>query len=361
MNRIRAAIIGTGAVAHLHAEAIATHRRAELIAVADPDSQRRSDFAEMWGVGNHYATIDELLAEHAIDVVHLCTPPSVHLAQTLTSYAAGAHVICEKPPALSLAELTQIQDAARGHDKYYAIVYQQRTGAAAAHVKALFDSGQLGRPLHGQALTLWYRGTDYYDVDWRGTWAGEGGGTTLGHGAHQLDLLAYLLGDWQEVSGHTWRLDRDVEFEDLSTATIRFDCGLIATATSTVLAPRQTSQVRIDTEHATVEVEHLYGHGRQDWRITPAPHIDDDVARSWQIPATATEPSGHIPVVHATYDALLAGEPLPELVAHPHRGLELITAIYASATYGRAITRAELLQDQRFTTALRAGVRDLRL
>lgn len=80
-------------------------------------------------------------------------------------------------------------------------------------------TGALGRSLLAQCQTLWLRQDDYYAADWRGTWGRAGGGTTLGHGIHQIDLLAHLMGDWAEVDAHLWRLARDIEMEDVSTGT----------------------------------------------------------------------------------------------------------------------------------------------
>ena len=357
---IRAAIVGTGAVAHLHAQAIALDPLAELVACANRNAGRRDAFAATYEVPGSYATLEELLAHETIDVVHLCTPPDLHREQTLQAVAAGVHVVCEKPPALSLAELDDMQRACDDAGLAFGIIFQQRTGTAAAHVRDLLQTGRLGRPLLAQCETLWYRGDDYYAVDWRGSWASEGGGTTLGHGIHQMDLLAHLLGDWQEISAQTWRLARDTAMEDASTATILFANGVVATATSSTLCPRETSHVRIDCERATIEVEHLYGHSVASWRVTPAPTVSPDEAASWAFPEE-DEPSGHIPLVRETYRALREGTALPDVATFARRPLEIVTAIYASADAGgRRITATELRETGVLSTGLESAVRDPR-
>lgn len=353
---LRAAIVGTGAVAHLHARAIAEDPRADLVAIANRNAQRRDAFADAWSVPDHAA----LLAAERPDLVVLCTPPDLHLRQAVDAFAAGADVLCEKPPALSLAELDAIQSAADAAGRRFAVVFQQRTGTAATHVRELLASGALGRPLVAVCHTLWSRGRDYYAVDWRGTWAGEGGGTTLGHGIHQLDLLAYLLGDWAEVDARLWRVDRDIEMEDVSTAVVRFASGAVATAVSSVLSPRQVSAIRIDAERATIELEHLYGHRGADWRITPANGVPAEVAAGWAFPAV-DEPSGHGAVVRVVVDAMVGGDPLPAVVTGARRPLELVSAVYASATRGVPVTPAALAADDRFQRALVAEVADTRL
>lgn len=349
-RRLRVGLLGTGGVASLHAEALAEIDGVDLVAVADTSLDRAVEFAAGHGVGRAVGSLDDLLRGDAsglpLDVVHLCTPPGGHAEQTAQVVAAGAHVVVEKPPALSLDQLDAMLAAARAADRELAIVFQQRTGTAAAHVKRLLDSGELGRVLLATCHTLWYRDADYYAVPWRGRWSTEGGGTTLSHGIHQIDLLAWLLGDWQSVDAHAWRLDRDVETEDVSMAVARFASGAVASIVTSVLSPRETSSLRIDTENATIELEHLYGHGHAHWRVTPARHVSAEVAARWAIPASSAEPaevpSGHAALLTQVYTALAAGEPLPEVVAAPTRALELVTAVYASAATGTTVTKEAL-------------------
>jgi predicted dehydrogenase len=357
---LRCAIVGTGAIANAHATAIAAYPRAQLVAVTDLSRDAASAFAERYGAPAVYDDLDELLAGEKPDVVHVCTPPSAHPAQALAAFAAGAHVVVEKPPAPSLDELDEMMDAAAAADRRLAVVFQQRTGTAAAHVKRLLDSGALGRPLLAQCQTLWFRDAAYFAVPWRGKWETEGGGTTLGHGIHQLDLLAFLLGDWTRVEARLWRLDRDTATEDVSTATVVFAGGVVAQVVSSTVSPRETSSIRIDTEKATITVDHLYGHGHENWSITPAPHVDADEAATWTLPGTE-ERSGHIPLLRDVFDALLEGRPLPPTADAPARTFGLVAAIYASAAAdGAVVTPADLAEHPTHRRGFRSPVIDLR-
>lgn len=356
---LRCAIVGTGAVAHFHARAVEAHPHAELVAVTNQTRSKADDFAAQWGGPAVFDTLDELLdAEHP-DVVLICTPPGVHREQTLASFAAGAHVVVEKPPAPSLDELDDMRAAAAAADRELAVVFQQRTGTAAAHAKRLLASGALGHPLIAVCQTLWYRDTDYFAVPWRGKWETEGGGTTLGHGIHQLDLLAFLLGDWTSVQGRLWRLDRETQTEDASTATVTFAGGVVAQVVTSAVSPRQTSAIRIDTQKATITVEHLYGHGHENWSITPAPGFEDEAA-AWALP-DAEERSDHAPLLRDVFDALLSGSPLPPTADAPARSFEIVAAIYASAAAdGALITPASLAEHPTHRAGFASPVADLR-
>jgi predicted dehydrogenase len=357
---LRVALVGTGSVANLHARGVAAHPRAELVAVTDLTRANADAFAERYGIPAVYDDLDGMLAAERPDVVLICTPPAVHREQTLAAFAAGAHVVVEKPPAPSLDELDAMRAAATAAGRQLAVVFQQRTGTAAAHVKRLLEAGAFGRPLLAQCQTLWFRDADYFAVPWRGKWQTEGGGTTLGHGIHQLDLLAYLLGDWTRVEGRLWRLARETETEDVSTATVVFDSGVVAQVVSSTLSPRETSSIRIDTEKATITVDHLYGHGHENWRITPAPQVDEAEQAGWALP-DAEERSDHAPLLRDVFDALLAGSPLPPTADAPARSLELVAAIYASAAAdGRPVTPAELAAHPTHRRGFTSPVTDLR-
>lgn len=357
---LRCAIVGTGAIAQAHARAVAAHPRAALFAASDLDRSSAERFAAQWDVPAVYDTLEELLATEHPDVVLVCTPPVAHAAQAIAALESGAHVVVEKPPAPSLAELDAMLAAARSADRRLAVVFQQRTGTAAAHVRSLLSAGALGRPLVATCETLWYRGEDYFAVPWRGKWETEGGGTTLGHGIHQLDLLAFLLGEWTGVQGRLWRLDRETQTEDVSTATITFAGGTVAHVVSSAVSPRETSSIRIDTQKATITVDHLYGHGHENWRITPAPHVDEVEAATWALPEEE-ERSDHAPLLRDVFDALLSGAPLPPTADEPARSFEIVAAIYASAAAdGAVITPAALAAHPTHRRGFASPVTDLR-
>jgi len=359
-DTLRVAIVGTGSVARLHAEAVEAYPRATLVAVTDLSVAAATAFAAKHGAPAVYENLDALLAAEHPDVALICTPPASHREQTLAAFAAGAHVIVEKPPAPSLDELDAMRDAAAAAHRQLAVVFQQRTGTAAAHVRRLLHDGALGRPLLAQCQTLWFRDAEYFAVPWRGSWSTEGGGTTLGHGIHQLDLLGHLLGSWSRVEARLWRLDRETETEDASTATVVFDSGVVAQVVSSTVSPRQTSSIRIDTQKATITVDHLYGHGHENWAITPAPHVSEAEAATWALPEVE-ERSDHGPLLRNVFDALLAGAPLPSTADEPARSIELVAAMYASAAAdGAVVTPADLAAHPSHRRSFESPVIDLR-
>ena len=111
----------------------------------------------------------------------------------------GVPVLCEKPPALSLAEFDEIAAVSTASGAPFATVFQHRFGSGGLALRRLADGQAFGPALTAVCHTLWYRPDDYFAVPWRGRWDVEGGGPTMGHGIHQMDLMLAVLGPWREV------------------------------------------------------------------------------------------------------------------------------------------------------------------
>lgn len=343
----RCAIVGTGAIATAHAQAIAgSGGRARLVAAVDVDLPRAEVFAATWQAPRAFSSLEELLREEELDLVHLCTPPLLHTPQTLACLEAGVSVLVEKPPALSLAELDALAEAESRSGARMATVFQHRFGAGAHRLRRMLAAGELGRPLVATCLTQWYRDDAYFAVPWRGSWESEGGGPTMGHGIHQFDLLFSVLGPWREVSGLAVRQARDTETEDVSMAMVTFENGAVASVVNSLLSPRETSVLRLDFEHATVELEHLYGYTDADWTVTPAPG-HEDVAKRWSA-SRGGDSSGHSAQLTAVLDALDRGEAPPVTLADARVTMEFVAALYASAFTGERVTRGQIGPDSPF-------------
>lgn len=343
---LRSAVVGTGVVAGFHAASLERLGRSRIVAAADVDPGRLAAFGERWSVPRLYPDLDALLAAESPDLVHVCTPPGLHASQAIAALRGGASVLCEKPPVRSLAELDEVAAAASG-GAHFATVFQHRFGSGAMTLRGLVGDPRLGRPTAAVCHTLWFRPDAYFAVPWRGRFDVEGGGPTMGHGIHQFDLLLSIMGDWDSVVAVAARQVKPTETEDLSAAIVTFANGVVATVVNSVVSPREASYLRFDFEHATVELDHVYGYGDDDWTVTAAPGHEDAVARAWAAGATGVR-SGHDAQLAAVLDAVAAGTPPPVTLPDARRTVELVAAIYASAFTGRRIARGELGPDSPF-------------
>ena len=219
-------------------------------------------------------------------------------------------------------------------------MFQHRFGTGARRLRRMLDHEELGRPLLAICNTTWFRDQAYFDVPWRGNWASEGGGPTMGHGIHQMDLISAVLGEWSEISAVVRRQARDIDTEDLSLAHLSFENGAVASIVNSVLSPREESYLRFDFERATVELTHLYGYGEDSWRITPAPG-HEEVAALWA-DGDDEVPSGHRAQLVYVFAALRKATPPPVAPDDARRTMQIVAGVYASAFSGRPITPAQL-------------------
>jgi predicted dehydrogenase len=338
------AVVGTGGIAGFHAESVASLAgRARIVAAVDTDPDRLASFCAKWSVPRGYSDLASLLEQERPDLVDLATPPALHAPQARACLARGLTVWCEKPPALSLAELDGIAAAERDGGGRFATVFQQRFGSGAVTLRGLSAAAdpRFGEPMTAVCHTLWYRPDDYFAVPWRGSFDAEGGGPTMGHGIHQIDLLLSVLGDWRQVVAVAARRARPTATEDLSAALVTMESGAVVTVVNSLLSPRETTYLRFDFAHATVELEHLYGYGDEHWRITAAPGHEADVKAAWA-DGPKGQRSGHGAQLAAILDALAAGVPPPVTLADTRPTMELIAAIYASAFTGAPVSRGEI-------------------
>lgn len=354
---VRVAIVGTGAIArqaHLPAYR-ALGDEVEVVAAFDIDEASCRAFCADGSVPYAYTDLGKMLDEQHPDLVSICTPPAVHREQTVAALRSGAWVWCEKPPSRSLAEYAAMEAAEGGAGgPYAAIVFQHRFGSGADHIRSLIASESMGRPLVAHCQTTWYRGADYYQAPWRGRWDTEGGGPAMGHGIHQMDLLLDLLGPWSQVRAMTGRLVHDVETEDVSTALVRFESGVLATVVNSVLSPHQLSRIRIDCERATVELTHLYQHTNDDWRITPAPGVALDELAGWR-GMGENVPSSHLAQLRPLVADLRAGRRPRASGADGRTSLELVAALYKSAFTDTTVEAGDIAPGDPFFAAMNGG------
>jgi predicted dehydrogenase len=329
--------------------------RVEVVALADLDASLVAATADEWGVPGRYTDLDALLRAESPDLVVVCTPPVAHKDTVIAGLDAGAWVWCEKPPALSLAEYDEVcahEGGERGPFASY--VFQHRFGSGAERLRRHLAEGTLGRPLVGVCNTLWFRDPGYFEAPWRGRWDTEGGGPSMGHGIHQMDLMLSLLGDWSEVTAVMSTTARSTETEDVSMAIVRLESGATVSVANSLLSPRETSYLRFDFEHATVELEHLYGYDNAHWRWTPAPHVGDtDAVASW--PPAKDEPSSHRAQLASLLDAMERGERPRASGPDGRRALELVAGMYRSALTGTTARRRDLTPDDGFYHSMHGG------
>lgn len=330
-------IIGAGRSARTHAKGFGMFpQQCRLVAFADVREQKAHELRDEFGAPDAYADYRRMLAREDIDLVSVCTPPAEHCQPVVDALQAGKCVLCEKPLAGSLQECDRMIAAARASGRALAVVMQNRYGQDFRRVKALVDSGRMGRLLHARAECLWWRGAAYYDVDWRGKWAGACGGATLNQAIHYLDLLAWIVGSPRSVIADLATTLHRVEVEDLSVAVVRFENGVVAECTASTASHCDRGQFGVYGEKAGIEVPgSVVAHGPSASGFDP---VDDVRLKELEeflrerVPVSRYQ--GHAAVIEEILGAVRDRRPLSVPGDEGRRSVELATGIYAAARTG---------------------------
>ncbi len=195
MDKIRVAVIGTGFVGRVHVENVRRQTDAELVAIADQNAALARQFGQALGIERAVGDYHELLDDPSIDAVHVCTPNHTHLPIARDAIAAGKHVICEKPLALSVAEAQSLLEQARARGVVHATSYNLRFYPHVAQMRRMIACGDIGDVLavQGSYVQDWL----FYDTDYNWRIEPEVGGASRAMadiGSHWCDLVEHVTG-----------------------------------------------------------------------------------------------------------------------------------------------------------------------
>ena len=272
---IRAAVIGVGFVGAQHVEALRRLGDVEVAVVVASTEAGAEQAAAQLHVPNGTADWRSVVDDPAIDVVHVCTPNSLHAEMAAAALEAGKHVVCEKPLARDSAEAGSLVALAESVDRLAVLCHNYRFFPMAAELRSLVLEGALGDPhlLRGSYLQDWLLlETDY---NWRvEPEAGGPSRTVADIGTHWVDLAETISGRHLEAvmadlaTIHRLRLAadaktfqaaeggggeagwREVRTEDQATMLLRFNGGLRGTLTLSQVAAGHANALEISVDAA---------------------------------------------------------------------------------------------------------------
>jgi len=196
MERLHAAVAGLGFVGRCHLEAL---RRLglDVVGVLGSTLTRSQEVARELGVARAYSDFNELVLDPTVDVVHICTPNSLHFPMVSTAMRGGKHVVCEKPLAVNTDESAALVQLGKKTGRVAAVCFNQRYYPLCQEARARVKSGAVGEVwmAHGSYLQDWL----LLPTDWSWRLNPEVGGTprtVTDIGSHWLDMIEWVTGLW---------------------------------------------------------------------------------------------------------------------------------------------------------------------
>ena len=240
MKEIRIGIIGTGIIAHQHAEKYNSIPGVKIVAACDILEKKLNSFCDKHGIQHRYVDYRELLKRDDLDAIDVCLHNNLHMPMTVKVLDAGFHCYCEKPMAGTYADAAMMAQRAEETGKklniQLATLYTQQIHCA----KQIIDDGHLGKVYHGRSYGYRRRGRPF--VDGYGEkefvsayWAA--GGALYDMGVYHISSMLYLMDvpKLKSVSGQIYqeldmneqrRKESGFNVEELGCGFVKFDGGV---------------------------------------------------------------------------------------------------------------------------------------
>ncbi|MFM9276531.1 Gfo/Idh/MocA family protein [Paenibacillus jiagnxiensis] len=203
--KIRTGIIGTGFGAQVHAPILLKHPDYELTAISSIREGRAEKAAQELGIPAAYDDWKRMMHDSRLDLIVIVSEPSFHMEMTVYALNSGKHVLCEKPPALHLAQVAEMQNTAAGHNRVVSMNFEWRYLPERQAIKTILEEQRLGELFHvgwSEVWPLWPRiKEEPYSWQWD---LAKGGGMLGAIGSHMIDALHHWFGPFAEdVYGFT--------------------------------------------------------------------------------------------------------------------------------------------------------------
>jgi predicted dehydrogenase len=278
ISEIGAAVIGSGFIGTVHIEAL---RRigVRVTGLLESSPELGAQRGETLGLARAYDSLDELLGDEAVDVVHVTSPNELHHPQVKAVLAAGKHVVCEKPLAMTSEESAELVELAAASGLVNAVNFNIRFYPLNQHVAGFIRDGGVGdvRLVTGRYFQDWL----LYDTDWNWRLEKDQGGAlrAVGDiGSHWLDLTSFLTGlrveavmadlttfipVRQKPAGPvlTFSTERaaetipvEIRTEDVATILIRFEGGARGSVAISQLSPGRKNSLAYQIDGASAAV-----------------------------------------------------------------------------------------------------------
>lgn len=337
---INFALVGCGRISKRHSELLGENQiaGAHLVAVCDKIVSKAQVIADKYSIPA-YSCFHDMMKTEKIDVVVVLTESGLHAQHTIELAPYGAHVVVEKPMALTLDDADAMIEACDKFGVKLFVVKQNRFNIPIVQLRKALDQGRFGKLIMGTIRVRWCRPQAYYDQDsWRGTWAYDGGVLT-NQASHHLDLLEWMMGDVESVFAKSKNALADIEAEDTAVVILKFRNGALGVieATTAIRPKDLEGSISILGETGSVEVGGFAVNEMKTWNFTEIHEGDADVIEKYSVNPPNVYGFGHQAYYEHVVDCL--NNKTAQLVdgLQGRKSLELINAIYESIETGEEI------------------------
>ena len=333
-------LVGCGRIAKRHSELLGNGviKGAMLAGVCDLDPEKAEKIGKQFNVP-WFVDMHEMMAQIKPDVVSILTHSGAHGRNTIELAPYGAHIMVEKPMALTLDDADAMIQACDEAGVRLFVVKQNRFNVPVVKLREALEAGRFGKLVLGTVRVRWCRPQAYYDQDsWRGTWSDDGG-VLSNQASHHVDLLNWMMGDVAKVSAMATTRLADIEAEDTAVVTLTFANGALGVIEATTGArPKDLEgSLSILGEGGSVVISGFAVNQLDTWNFQDAISGDEEVVKEYSVNPPSVYGFGHQAYYEHVVDVIQNGGPQLVDGIQGRKSLELILAIYESVESGREV------------------------
>lgn len=321
MTNIRWGILSTARIATTKMiPALQRSRFGQVVAIASRDAAQAADAARRLGIERSHGSYEALLADPGIDAVYIPLPNPLHVPWTRRVIAAGKHVLCEKPIAMSSAEAEELRTFAAGHPEIRVMeAFMYRFHPQWQQARRWIEDGEIG-PLRSIQSCFTYYNTDPANIRNR---PGTGGGGLMDIGCYCVSLARWLFDEEPTRVLAQVETDPDFGVDQLANGILEFSGGSSTFTCATQLAPSQRVLILGTTGRIEIEIP-----------FNPPP---DGTCRAWLTTDRGTREERYESTDHYTLQgdafaaAILDNTPVPVPLDDAVANMRVLERLFASA------------------------------
>ncbi len=323
-TRLRWGLLSTARITKALLDPLRASKRNQLLAVASRTQEKADEYARKNKVKRAYGLYADLLADLDIDVIYNPLPNHLHAEWTIKAVQAGKHVLCEKPLALTLAEVDAMSAAAEKYGKVVAEAFMYRSHEQTLKAREMVADGKLGkvRMVRGSFTFVMTNPDDY-------RWKPEmGGGGLWDVGCYPLSYTRFVLGaEPLEVFGS--QVTGPTGVDEVFAAQLRFPDDVYAQFDCSIKIPFHVF-MEIVGDEATLIIPKPFNPGVKETLY---------LTRGGKVETIAVKGTGpYISEVEDMADAILLGKPPRVSLADSRANTAAILALFESAKTGKPVT-----------------------
>lgn len=335
---VRLGIIGAGGFANTHMQFLSQMPDVQVVAFCRRDAAALKEMQAKWNVPHGFTDYKDLLRMDGLDAVDIITPTDSHHRITLDAIAAGKHVLCDKPLAMTAAQCKEMLDAAEKAKVVHSTNFNQRGRTPVGRMKRYMDQGFIGKTYH---CNISWMMTQQFDarpnaLSWR--LRAENGGGTVYELIHVFDMARFLCGEVKRVNAllHTAEKHRkfvdapegiEVKAPDSSAFLLEFQNGAYGVLHTSFVTrgsdPDGGTTVRVEVVGEAGRIMNNGRFGIQGFSASLG---------AGQGPLRELDPGDPYPQPYEQFvKAILTGEPVKTSFNDGYKAAQLVDAAYVSA------------------------------